>query len=225
MKQLIFAMILVAFALGCQDSNSVEPTLDNTNQFKVSEEALWKPPIKNGKTQEMLVKCNYNFNPSAHCGGMLYGCCLDYRYDDAITNGKTFRYLNEVQFWAPSTMEIGKQTIQTCSIYSLNKTERVLESGKIIDGEAWGTFQVKAATGDCLFDLYESTDILFEGKFSGVVNGNVTNVKLVAKGYNSLAGRIFIANEVQVCNSGNGKLSCFSSEIIGKVTPVLKVEE
>ena len=225
MKQIIFILLSIAVFIGCQESNSVEPTSDYSDQINKLEEDFFGERILDGYSKAKKVVCNYDFNPSAHCGGMLNGCRLDYRYDDAITNGETIRYLKDVQFWAPSTMKIGKQTIQTCNIYTLNKTERIGLNGKILGGEAWGTFQVKAATGDCLFDLYESSDILFEGKFSGVVNGKVTNVKLVAKGYNSLAGRNFIANEVQVCNSSNGKINCISSEIKGKVSPVIKVEE
>ena len=225
MKQLIFILLSIAVFIGCQESNSVEPISDYSDQINKLEEDLFGEPILDGYSKAKKVVCNYSFNPSAQCGGMLYGCCLNYRYDDAITNGETSRYLKDVQFWAPSTMKIGKQTIQTCNIYTLNKTERIGLHGKIIGGEAWGNFQVIVATGKHPLDSNESPTILFDGKFSGEINDNVTNIKLIGKGHNSLAGRNLIAHEVQVCNSGNGKLSCFSSEIIGKVTPVLKVEE
>jgi hypothetical protein len=76
-----------------------------------------------------------------------------------------------------------------------------------------------------LFDIYESSDILFEGKFSGVIKGKVTNVKMFAKGQNQMTGRNFVAKEVQVCYENNRKINCISSVIKGEVSPVIKVEE
>jgi hypothetical protein len=225
MKQLFFILLTAAIFFGCQDSNSVDPISDYSDQLNKVEEDLFGEPILNGDNKAQNVVCKYDFNPSANCGGLLNGCNLRYHNYDAIGSGVTIRYLRDVQYWVHSTMKMGNKTIQTCNIYTLNKTEILNLQGKIIGGEAWGIFQIKAATGDCLFDVYESTETLFEGKFSGTVNGKVTNVKMFAKGKNHLTGRNLVAKEVQACNSSNGKLTCFSSEIIGKVTPVIKVEE
>lgn len=225
MKQLFFILLTAVIFFGCQESNSVDPISDYSDQLNKVEEDLFKEPLLNGYSKAKKVECNYDFIPSAQCGGMLCGCSFEYQYDEAIINGETRRYLKDVQFWAPSTMKIGKQTIQTCNIYNLNKTERVGINDKILGGEAWGTFQVKVATGDCLFDIYESSDILFEGKFSGVIKGKVTNVKMFAKGQNQMTGRNFVAKEVQVCYENNRKINCISSVIKGEVSPVIKVEE
>ena len=132
---------------------------------------------------------NYNFNPCNNCGGLLNGCCLDYRYDDAITNGITTRYLTDVEFYAPSTMILDGKPIQTVNIYTLNRKERVLKSGKIIDGEVWGSFRVETATGFHPLNPQKNPKTLATGKFSGDIEGKVTKVNLVGKGHNLFADR------------------------------------
>lgn len=224
MKQIIFILLSIAVFIGCQESNSVEPILDNPSQLKVLEAEI-QPFIKNGETREVLVQGSYNFNPCNNCGGLLNGCCLDYRYDDAITNGRTTRYLTDVEFYAPSTMILDGKSIKTVNIYSLNRKERVLKSGKIIDGKVWGSFRVETAAGFHPLNSQKNPKALATGKFRGNIEGKVTKVYLVGKGQNLFADRMFSASSVQVCNADNGALICITAEFKGKFTPVIKLEE
>ena len=223
MKQLILIMISVAFVLGCQESTSVEPELNSSDEINKLEEDLFNRPFRDGYSIEKEVLCDYTFNPSANCGGLLNGTKLIYRYDDAITNGETKRYLENVEIYVPSSMKVGKkEVIQTCIIYTLNRTEIIGINDKVIGGETWGSFKVVKSNGsvptpECI--------VLFEGKFRGDINFDITKRTLAGKGINSFSGRLFSANEFIECNGKRGKFNCFTSQLKGKVTPVLKVEE
>lgn len=228
MKQLIFILLSIAVFVGCQDSSVVEPNSDYSDQINKFEEDPFILPILDGYGEAKEVHVDYYFNPCLKdCGEMLYGTCLDYRYDDAITNSVVLRYIENAKFYVPSKMMVDGKSIDTYNLYTLNRTEKVgtNQYGKILGGETWGTFQVIVATGHHPLDYHYSPTVLFEGKFSGDIKENITNIKLVGKGCGYLIGRDFIASEIQVCEMANGKLNCFSSEINGKVGPKLKVEE
>ena len=229
MKKIIFILIVAVCCFGCNQENSLEPIIDNSSQFKISEDDFGKQ-FKFRDSEEILVNCEYRFDPCNNCGGLINGSCLDYRYDDAVTIGKygietTFRYLNDVQYFAPSKIQLNGKTINTCNIYTLNRTEKISQNGKVLDGEVWGSFKVIEDTGHHPLDPTQNPMILFTGKFSGDIDGNVTKIKLAGKGHNFLVNRNLILTELQVCNSSDGTLNCISAGISGKITCKILVDE
>jgi hypothetical protein len=73
------------------------------------------------------------------------------------------RYIENAKFYVPSKMKIDGKSIETCNVYSLNRTERVgtNQLGKILGGETWGTFRVETATGQHPLDYHYSPKVLF----------------------------------------------------------------
>ncbi len=189
MKQFIFILLSVAMFNGCQESNSVEPIFDNSHQINKFEEDPFTIPILDGNGEEKAVKCDYAFNPAADCGGLLNGSIFKYRYDDAITDGVTKRYLENVEIYAPSIMQLGaKEFTEVCMIYTLNRTEIIGLYNMVIGGETWGTFKVVESNGAVPND---KCTVLFEGEFKGDIDFNITKRTLFAEGKNSFNGRQF----------------------------------
>ncbi len=63
MKRVIFLMLFVA-VIGCHESNSVEPVLDNSAQLNRLDDVngTLDNPLKNGEAKVISLLCNYNFN-------------------------------------------------------------------------------------------------------------------------------------------------------------------
>lgn len=223
MKQLIFILLSVILFMGCQESNSLEPNLNDLNQISKMSEDLSINPILDGHSKEVQVLCNYCFNPDQEHGGWLSS--PKYRYDDAITDGVIIRYLDDVKFFAPSVMEIGGKKTRVFISYTVNRTEKILLNGKVIRGETWGSFKIFKCKDPNSNHLDQNNSLLlFQGKLSGKINFDVTNIKLIGKGENAFYDRNFVASEIQVCTSKNQEFTCYSSQLTGKIQKLIKAE-
>ncbi|MEN8193372.1 MAG: hypothetical protein ABFS12_11190 [Bacteroidota bacterium] len=216
MKQLIFALLFMAFFLGCHESNSVEPILDNSiqqNKFdnELDEGVPDLSSLIDGDTEQLEVACDYEFDPE-NGSGECCGGSLEYFKDPEPDNGYYNRHLFNAKVRIPSTMLINNLQHEICIEFLVNRMEKVTASDEIVEGSAWGTFKI----------FYRNSEVeIFKGKFTGEIQNEETIITMVGKGLiKNYKNRTFWAKEKQVCNSSDGVLKCWIAEIKGYVFPV-----
>jgi len=205
MKRVIFLMLFVA-VIGCHESNSVEPVLENSAQLNRLDDVngTLDNPLKNGDAKVTSLLCNYNFNPDdpkKRCGWVVKGS-LDYVLDGLQ------RYIKNVEIAAPSKMIIDGKKHKVRAHYTINRAENIGLGGKLLNGTTSGTFKILKDGND---------EEMFIGKFSGEIFLNKTTIKLKGEGVNSYADKYLLAEESQSCSSVNGKLHCWTSVIKGSI--------
>jgi len=221
MKRVIFLMLFVA-VVGCHDSNSVGPVLDNSAQLNRLDDVngTLGNPLKNGGTKTDVFLCNYNFNPG-QCGDVMNGSSLEYVIDNEIKGELIQRYIFNAQIYSPSKMVIDRKSFNTCNIYTINRMEKVTQGGKVLSGETWGTFKIVQYTGTV---PNENSVALFEGEFTGNIVLNTTKIKLTGKGQLGYRDRYLSVEEVQHCTSNVGKLQCWTANMKGSLSSRVKYE-
>lgn len=210
MRLVMCIMLFVVIFLGCHESNSVEPILNNSTQLNKSNDLDGTLNVSQDKDIKVVpFSSKYNFNPEApnkECGDCLNGTTLEY-----IVEGKE-RHFNNAQMWAPSEMTIDGKKINTRHIYTINRVENTGMGGKTLEGNTWGTFEITAVrTGRKVK--------LFEGEFKGEIFLNRAKIKLSGMGLGPYAKYNYYSEEEQVCTNKNGKLHCWTSESNGFLYP------
>jgi len=221
MKHLIFMLLLLVLFLGCHESNSVEPILDNSaqmNRVNNLDDGTLDVPLKGGNTKEVEFVGNSSFNPDKKCGAVVNGKSLKYTYDSDVKENIVTRWFYDVEVWSPSQMVRKNKTIKTRNVYTINRVEKVTKRGKVISGETWGTFKI--------FEIGKYSDVLmFQGEFTGEILFKTTTLKLIGKGLiGSYMNRDMIASEKQICSASGGKLHCWTSSMKGSVLERVKID-
>jgi len=206
MKRVIFLMLFVA-VIGCHESNSVEPVLDNSAQLNRLDDVngTLDNPLKNGEAKVTSLLCNYNFNPyhpRQNCGEVVNGS-LDYVVDGLQ------RYIKNVVIKAPSTVILDGKRFETFNYYTFSRVENINSAGKLLNGTTKGTFKITD----------RNNVEMFHGKYSGEIFLNKTTIRLKGEGLNSYADKYLLAEEIQNCSSVNGKLHCWRGVIRGSILP------
>ncbi|MEN8193373.1 MAG: hypothetical protein ABFS12_11195 [Bacteroidota bacterium] len=220
MKQLIFALLFMALLLGCHESNSVEPILDNSTQQNKwdnkSAEGILNLPQKDLNTKEVDIYYKYNFKPG-ECGKS--NKPLKYIIDkENIDDDYMYRHLYDVEIETPSTTVINNKPFKTSHVYKLNRIEKITPGGKILNGTTWGTFKI-------LYGDEDNEVEMFRGDFTGEILFSMVSIKLTGKGLlGSYKDRTLLALEKQVCNSSDGKLQCWTSDAKGKLAPKVRID-
>jgi len=213
--------------IGCHESNSVEPVLDNSAQLNRLDEVngALGDSFKFDDMKREIFLCEYNFNPEARneqCGGFLNGSSLEYTYivDSEIDENFKYRYVYDVQLYSPSKIVIGNKRHNTCNIYTVNRMEKVTLAGKVVSGKTWGTFKIVLYKGTV---PDKSNVVLFEGEFTGEIEFKTTRIKLTAEGQRSYNKRYLIADEEQICGASTGR--CWTSNMKGSISPRVETED
>lgn len=219
MKRVIFLMLFMA-VIGCHESNSVEPVLDNSAQLNRFDDVngTLDNPLKNEDSKEVKFIGNSCFNPAKKIGEVKNGT-LKYTIDnEAKEEFFVRRYFYNVKVEAPSQMIINNRSFPTTNVYLINRVEKSTKSGKVISGKTWGTFKIHQIGGH--------SPAIFQGEFTGEIEFKTTIIKLKGKGVRGdYLGRGMKASEQLVCTASGGELLCWTSNMEGSILPLVKNDD
>lgn len=210
---LLVSIFLFLFtASGCYDSNSVQPespsTEESVNHLNLPYPEVLPEIVPDKDSHEQKVEGSYQFNPedpSHSSGGYLNSGSALY-----LTEGNE-RFVRNLEIYTPSTLSVNNQVYETHNVYSINRDEKILSSGKIINGKTWGSFKVVLRTSR---NPVDSDVVLFEGNFTGKIELNSAKILLKGTGLDKFTGSSLIAQETLKCTDN---FDCWTSNLSGVV--------
>ena len=210
----VIVLLFSVAVIGCHESNSVEPVLDNStrlNRIDGVNEIIGNP-IENDESETTTFLSKHDFDPDEGRGTIVGEKSLEYIIDKEVKNKYTYRHLIDVEIVVPSEMVINNKVFPTEQVYLLNREEKVTSGGKVVSGTTWGTFKI--------FSVGKPFNVeLFSGEFTGNISLKTTKIVLKGKGVQGhYKDRYFLAEDEQIHTSQNGKLHGWISNMKGTIS-------